>query len=108
MDLNQEPIICTFDENTMQDHKGKELTRLRYKDFHGVDSIALCRGDLSQALLQALPACATLRLRETIAEVVDEGGKVRATLASGETLEGDLLIGADGTRSAIRDQLWKG
>lgn len=92
----------------MQDHKGKELTRLRYKDFHGVDSIALCRGDLSQALLQALPACATLRLRETIAEVVDEGGKVRATLASGETLEGDLLIGADGTRSAIRDQLWKG
>ncbi|CAI6066499.1 unnamed protein product [Clonostachys chloroleuca] len=64
MDLNQEPIICTFDENTMQDHKGKELTRLRYKDFHGVDSIALCRGDLSQALLQALPACATLRLRD--------------------------------------------
>ncbi|CAG9957025.1 unnamed protein product [Clonostachys rosea f. rosea IK726] len=108
MDLNLESIIYTFDENTMQDHKGRELIRLRYKDFHGVDSIALCRGDLSQALLQALPASATLRLGETVAELVDEGDSVQATLASGETLEGDLLIGADGIRSAIRDQLWKG
>ncbi|CAG9980916.1 unnamed protein product [Clonostachys byssicola] len=108
MDLNLKPIIYTFDEATIQDRKGKELVRLRCEDFHGIPGINLCRGDLAQALLQALPTSATIRLGETVADVLDEGDKVRATLASGETLEGDLLIGADGVRSTIRDRLWKG
>ena len=33
------------------------------------------------------------------------GDKVRATLTTGETFEGDVLVGADGIRSKMRAQM---
>jgi 2-polyprenyl-6-methoxyphenol hydroxylase-like FAD-dependent oxidoreductase len=59
-------------------------------------------------LLHALLSGGVEDLVELDSEVVtagEEGGRARAELAGGETLEADLLIGADGVRSRTREAL---
>jgi len=51
---------------------------------------------------------AEIRLGTAVTAVDDDGDRVRATLSSGQVLEGDLLIGADGWRSPIREQIFPG
>lgn len=103
-----EAISYRFDENIIKDPRGRELLRLRYEDVHGkLGNHAVCRDDITRALYEALPESATVRFSETLDAAVDEGDKVRATLTSGETIEADLLIGADGIRSSVRDMFWK-
>src|SRR5258706_2995775 len=46
-----------------------------------------------------------LRLNSRIVGFEESAGGIRAQLASGETLEADLLVGADGVKSTIRTQL---
>ncbi|TPX13539.1 uncharacterized protein E0L32_006010 [Thyridium curvatum] len=101
-------VSYKFDENVLSDVHGRRLLRLRYKDVHGgVDSLALCRGDLARALLDALPTSVDIRFDETLEDAVLRDDKVTATLKSGTVIEADLLIGADGIRSFTRDRFWK-
>jgi 2-polyprenyl-6-methoxyphenol hydroxylase-like FAD-dependent oxidoreductase len=63
------------------------------------------RGDLRQLLLQALPVGA-VHWGSKVTDVARlDGGRHRVTLASGETFETALLIGADGAWSRIRPLL---
>lgn len=65
------------------------------------------RADLISVLHNALDAEAPGAIR-TGAEVpgyAQDGAGVTTTLASGETMQGDLLVGADGIHSAIRAQM---
>lgn len=97
-------------ENIMHDQRGHEMLRLQYEDFHGgTEGTAICRGDLARVLREALPEDA-VRYGETVTEITadDDEDKVHATLTSGEKLTVDLLLGADGIRSSIRDRFWKG
>ncbi|KAI8653924.1 hypothetical protein LRP88_00338 [Fusarium phalaenopsidis] len=98
-----------FDENVINNTKGREMLRLHYADVHGgLDSFAVRRGDLADVLFKALPATASIQFDQTLETVIDDGDKVKATLKGGETIEADLLIGTDGIRSSIRNQFWKG
>ena len=65
------------------------------------------RGDLHGVFLRACREDARITLR-TSSEVVfyrQDGGRVTATLASGEAVQGAALIGADGLWSNIRKQV---
>ncbi|RBR25988.1 uncharacterized protein FIESC28_01261 [Fusarium coffeatum] len=95
--------------NVLHDNKGRELISFNYEDVHGgLESCAVCRGDLAALLAEALPELATIRFNEALDNVVEieDGLKIRATLRSGEIVEADFLVGADGIRSSVRNMLW--
>ncbi len=97
----------TINENIYKDRKGKELLRLRYRDFiRDLPYLALRRNDLVRALADALPDTASIRFNDHIESFTDKGDRVEARLASGAILQADLLIGADGFRSSTRQQLF--
>jgi 2-polyprenyl-6-methoxyphenol hydroxylase-like FAD-dependent oxidoreductase len=58
---------------------------------------------LYRALLDGLPRQA-YRLGKRLTRVAQDGGGVTALFADGTTERGDLLVGADGLRSAVRTQ----
>jgi 2-methyl-3-hydroxypyridine 5-carboxylic acid dioxygenase len=74
-----------------------------HEDFGGLPWRTMTRPHLHKSLLDtALAAGVEVR---TGSEVVaaDPGGRI--TLASGESLRADLVVGADGVRSQVRDSL---
>jgi 2-polyprenyl-6-methoxyphenol hydroxylase-like FAD-dependent oxidoreductase len=97
----------TINENVYKDSKGKELLRLRYRDFiRDLPYLALRRNDLVRALAETLPDTATIRFCDQIESFTDKGDRVEARLASGEIINAELLIGADGFRSSTRQKLF--
>ena len=56
------------------------------------------------ALLRAAVPAACQRLGASVVSVQSDEGGVQALLSTGETLQGDLLIGCDGLRSSVRGQ----
>ncbi len=63
--------------------------------------VVIHRADLFRILRDALPADA-LRLGVTVTGVEDHGGRVRVAHSEGVS-EADLVVGADGLRSRVRD-----
>ncbi len=76
----------------------------RVRELYGAPYLYIHRGDLHAVLSQALEATgrATFRLGASVvgARVGAEGAE--AHLQSGEAVEGDIVIAADGIKSAIR------
>ncbi|CAK7234048.1 hypothetical protein SCUCBS95973_008801 [Sporothrix curviconia] len=105
-----EEIAIKFEENIILDKNGHEVIRFGYEDVHGSGpegSLAICRHDLARVISQQLPDSTVIRFNETLGDVHEEGDKIKATLkTSGETIEADLVIGADGVRSDVRSRFW--
>ena len=77
----------------------KELRQL-----YGAPVLTIHRGDLAQILTSALKA-GTLHLDHALTRLDDTGSKVRLTFASGATASADIVIGADGVNSKVREIL---
>ena len=79
-----------------------------YKHFSfpetGSPAVALHRADLQSALRRALPAAA-LQLGKTFECFDEEGEALRLRFADGKEAACDLLVGADGLHSRVREQL---
>ncbi len=57
-----------IDENVYKDSKGRELLRLRYRDFiRDLPYLAIRRNDLVSALADSLPDTVEIRFGETVA-----------------------------------------
>lgn len=98
---------------------GYRVERLEYVDSRGKvratlslaklsqiargEFISVLRPDMELAIREALPHRVDLRYGRTVVAVGQSRGSVTATLDSGEVLEADLLIGADGIHSVIRE-----
>lgn len=80
---------------------------LRYRERFGNPYVVVHRNDLYQPLLDANRATAGVRLvsGSTVTGYDRDGAGVRVRLESGEQIEGDVLVGADGIRSAVRQQV---
>ncbi len=65
------------------------------------------RGDFIEALLGVLPA-GMVRLGHRTTHIEDQGDRATLTFANGHQVTADLVIGADGIRSVVREQLFGG
>jgi 2-polyprenyl-6-methoxyphenol hydroxylase-like FAD-dependent oxidoreductase len=65
--------------------------------------LSLMRGDLERTLVEQLPRNVELRFERSVTHVRTPKGAVEAILSSGEVERGDVLVGADGLQSRIRD-----
>ncbi|WAJ28494.1 FAD-dependent monooxygenase [Antarcticirhabdus aurantiaca] len=94
------------EENVYRDRRGREIARLRYRDFiRDLPYLALLRTDLVRELRDVLVPDVSIAFETRIERIEDrspDGGTVRATLSDGSAVEADLVIGADGLRSATR------
>lgn len=71
----------------------------------GTPCIAAMRGDVLRLLADAVPE-GVIRLGKECAEIVERPGGVTVRFTDGTTADGDVLIGADGYRSAVRTHLF--
>jgi FAD-dependent urate hydroxylase len=74
---------------------------------YGHPNISLPRRRLIQRLAAELPE-GIVSFGRSAAAVTQDSGGVRVEFADGGTAAGDVLVGADGHRSAVRAHLWGG
>jgi salicylate hydroxylase len=63
------------------------------------------RGDFIDALLSVLPE-GMVHLGHKLETIEDKGGRSVLTFTNGKTVEADLVVGADGIKSVVREQLF--
>jgi 2-polyprenyl-6-methoxyphenol hydroxylase-like FAD-dependent oxidoreductase len=76
----------------------------RFRERHGIDLIVVPRSDLHSVLMEAIGRDRVTAAAEVTGYEIG-AGRVTVVLRGGRRLEADLLIGADGLRSAVRAQL---
>ncbi len=74
-------------------------------DQYGGGFIGMLRPQLYSRMLQAIPD-GVLRTNTQVESFEQDDSGVRLQLADGTTMEGDLLVGADGIDSLVRSTLW--
>lgn len=94
-----EPVsrVCWVDE------AGNVIANLESEAGDDSSALKILRSDLERVLLQSLPPSVDLRFGFDVAEVRTPLEHVEVTLRPGGQLTADLLIGADGAHSRIRD-----
>lgn len=105
--LGVEPRTLSVCKHSMRTWRGAGLLEApvdRLRTRYGCGMEFVHRADLQAALLRAL-GLDELRLNAEVTGFVDRPGTVEVRLKSGECVEGDLLVGADGLRSSVRRQL---
>jgi len=65
------------------------------------------RGDFIDALLSVLPQ-GMVHLGHKLETIEDKGSRSVLTFTNGKTVEADLVVGADGIKSVVREQLFSG
>jgi 2-polyprenyl-6-methoxyphenol hydroxylase-like FAD-dependent oxidoreductase len=92
-----------------RDRRGRLLAVRDYRPLYETGAIAVGtlvhRAHLHEVLQDALPP-GTVRFGARVEHVEQGPAGVRVVTASAGTFEGDLLVGADGIRSSVRDRLF--
>lgn len=88
------------------DTRGRSRATLPFARFSQVvkgDLTSILRPDLELAIREAAPPEVDIRYGRTISAVGQSSDRVTATLDDGQVLEAELLIGADGIHSTVRE-----
>ncbi len=94
------PYDLSIRSSSYHDMTGRSLLDLDYsKMLNGLDIIQLMRGDLAHVLYERAKKVADIRFGETV-KVIKDG---QVTFSSGLQEEYDIIIGADGAHSGLRD-----
>jgi 6-hydroxynicotinate 3-monooxygenase len=87
---------------------GEEVARIPLGDYalshYGASYLTVHRGDFHKLMIDAV-APGVLEYSKKLASVVDRGDVVHLAFEDGSTAEADIVIGADGINSRIRETL---
>jgi FAD-dependent urate hydroxylase len=103
-------VGAPIDVLELRDDHGRLLIRAdvaRAAAHYGYPHICLPRWRLLERLADGLPP-GMICFGRACTGAGQDGQSVRAGFADGSTARGDLLIGADGRGSVVRDQIWDG
>jgi 2-polyprenyl-6-methoxyphenol hydroxylase-like FAD-dependent oxidoreductase len=88
------------------DTSGRQRAKLGFEQFirgTGDQMMSIMRPDIELALRDSLPDAVEIRYATTLTDIDNGTDRVRITLSSGRMLDADLLVGADGIHSAVRN-----
>ncbi len=91
------------------DESGKAKAVLDYHRFAGLlggKLISIMRGDLERGLFEALPATVEMRFGQTIDALRTGDDATEVTLSDGTIMKADLVVGADGIHSHVREMVF--
>ncbi len=94
-----------FDEASLVDEQGRRRAAVSYVKIDRALRGRLCsvmRPDLEKVLRDNLPDDVELRYGAALTGITDRDNGVTVTLEGGDTLDADLLVGADGIHSTVR------
>jgi 2-polyprenyl-6-methoxyphenol hydroxylase-like FAD-dependent oxidoreductase len=92
---------------TIHTWRGNLLSRIHVDSIAGCPLQLMHRADLQDALLQALHnASVPVELGARCVGFSQDATGVEVQFADGQTAQGDLLVGADGIRSLLREKLF--
>ncbi len=101
-----EAVAYPVDEVSLVDPNGHRRAGIPYellRNATGGRLLTLMRPDLEKVLRDNLPADVDQRFGTTPVGIADHSDRVRITLDDGGELEADVLIGADGVHSTVRE-----
>ena len=102
-------VACTPDSNAMLDWADGSVMHIEpFQDSfaqYGAPYMTVHRADLHNVLLGSVDASA-IALRHACVSASSSTTGAVARFADGSGAEGDVVIGADGIRSAVRESLW--
>lgn len=97
------------DEVSYIDSTGRTTGRLSFERFAGAVNgrlLSIMRPDLEEALRESLPASVPVRYGVTFQRIENDDDGVRVHTSDGRLIDGDLLVGADGIHSAVREAVF--
>ncbi|MET1072233.1 MAG: FAD-dependent oxidoreductase [Umezawaea sp.] len=95
--------VDTTEQVQFVDADGEPVARPTLADIgDSADDLEIAREDLARILVDALPADAEIRFRDSVDSLVDDGDGVDVGFVSGHSARFDLVVGADGQHSAVR------
>ncbi len=90
--------------SSYHDGSGRQLMHLDYqKLFKGLDIVQIMRDSLESLLYEAAKEAADYRFDVTATKIGQQGEAVQVHFSDGRQEEYDLVIGADGLHSAVRE-----
>ncbi len=93
--------------NAVENKKGSLLTQFNFNVFHSLGStIVITRTNLHKALISKLGESVKVRLGLTVSNIINRDKDASVTFSNGETEIFDLVIGADGIHSQIREMIF--
>jgi FAD-dependent urate hydroxylase len=108
LNVSLDGVGAPIDVLETRDRHGRLLLRVDVAQAaarYGHPHICLPRRRLLERIADGLPSN-VIFFDRTCTGVAQDGKGVHAEFADGPTVRGDLLIGADGRGSAVRDQVW--
>jgi 2-polyprenyl-6-methoxyphenol hydroxylase-like FAD-dependent oxidoreductase len=111
--MGLEPALRTLgyavQEVRLVDSQGRSVSGFSVDAFRrltGGRYLSLPRGELAAAIYRRIEGCVETIFGESIAAIAEHDRGVRVTLAGGATRDFDLVIGADGLHSAVRERVF--
>ncbi|KAB2580409.1 FAD-dependent monooxygenase andE [Lasiodiplodia theobromae] len=99
-------------KSTIRGPDGQVLTQTNkagdlFRNRHGYDIIFVDRQMVLQALYNHLESKNKVLTSKKVASVTLQEKGVKVTTADGAEFTGDILIGADGVHSTVRNEMWR-